>query len=203
LITPFTSTNVLGACLLTWSHLDRHLRVRLKKNCPREPLLPLCCEDDALTCVNISVDATYIWIGYASGKIVAVRHTFNHRELSLDVHEDQSDGIVDLYAHRGPVNEIAPCLEFGVAVSASDDETCVIWDLRKPSYVRTVKTEFPAKLVAVSRTSGDFSVISGPTFATDNFSTMTLFTVNGSSVASQRCEPPVDSVTFSSSPGIR
>lgn len=101
------------------------------------------------------------------------------------------------------VNDISSCIEFGVAVSASDDSTCVIWDLRKPSYVRSAQVEFPAKMAAVSRTSGDFAVVSHPVDAGQNFSTLSLFTINGKHVASRRCEPPIDAVTFSAAPEVK
>jgi WD40 repeat protein len=101
--------------------------------------LPLFNDDDELKTVNISTDAIYLWLGFASGKIVTVRHTFKHRDLSLELHADRSDGLVALYAHSNAVNDISSCIEFGVAVSASDDATCIIWDLRKPSYVRSVQ----------------------------------------------------------------
>ena len=196
LIAPFASTNVLGACLLTWGDQDKHLKIRLKKNCAPEPLLSLCSDDvtDHVTTVNICNDATYVWIGYASGKIVALRHTFKHRELSIDLHTDQSDGLVTLYGHNDAVNDIAPCIEFGLAVSASSDATSVIWDLRKPSYVRSVRIGLPAKLVAVSKTSGDFAVISeSAQNASGNFSTLSLFTVNGTLVISffLSCQPQI------------
>jgi hypothetical protein len=35
LISPFSATNVLGACIVTWqADAGRHLKVRLKKNSP-------------------------------------------------------------------------------------------------------------------------------------------------------------------------
>ena len=203
LITPFATTNVLGACLVTWGPRDRHLRVRLKKNSTPEPILPIFnVDDDELKTVNIGTDATYLWLGFASGKIIAVRHTFKHRDLSLELHTDRSDGLVQLFAHREAVNDIASCIEFGVCISASEDATCVVWDLRKPSYVRTVEVEYPAKLVAVSRSSGDFAVVSetNRVDAEPTFSTLFLFTVNGNLVSSHRCEPPINAVTFSAAP---
>jgi WD40 repeat protein len=109
------------------------------------------------------------------------------------------NGLVYLFGHRKTVNDISSSLEFGIFVSASDDKTCIIWNLRKPKYVKSVKTEFPAKQVCVSPTSGDFVVCSSPPVE-NNFSALALFTINGNLVSSQKCEPPVDSITFSSSP---
>jgi lysosomal-trafficking regulator len=60
--------------------------------------------------------------------------------------------------------------------------------------------ELPAKHVSVSRTSGDFAVVSQPVDVDENFSTLSLFTINGNLVSSRRCEPPIDAVTFSTSP---
>lgn len=201
-ITPFASTNVLGACLITWSNTDRHLKVRLKKNSTTEPILPIFSDDvdDKLTTVNVSPDDAYIWLGFESGKILTVRYTFKHRDLALQFPEHQNDGLVTLYAHRSAVNNISSCVEFGIAVSASDDATCVVWDLRKPSYVRSVQVEFPAKIVTISRTSGDFAVVSHPVEDGQKFSTLSLFTINGNTVATRNCEPPIDAITFSASP---
>jgi hypothetical protein len=67
-------------------------------------------------------------LGFRSGKVVALRHTFKHRELAFEVHADDSDSHVALFAHRGAVSDIAPCLEFGVAVSASADARCRSYD---------------------------------------------------------------------------
>jgi hypothetical protein len=79
----------LGACLIKWCPSDQNLKARLKKTCHPEQVFPLFSEDDKLTTVSVCNDAIFILLGYDSGKIIAVQHVFNEKELTLDLRTDQ------------------------------------------------------------------------------------------------------------------
>ncbi len=49
------------------------------------------------------------------------------------------------------MNDLQLCPEFSLALSGSEDETAVVWDLKSLSYVRTIRHKGPVEVVAVSK----------------------------------------------------
>jgi WD40 repeat protein len=184
-----------GAALLTFGHVDNVLRVRLKRSACSQPVRGLT-SSEVITAMDVAPEGERLWIGYECGKIVAQSYAFNHKDLTFAL--DELD-LISLFGHTSSVTCLSVCAPFGIVVSGSVDGSAIVWDMNNPSFVRQIGFGGPVSSLCVSRTSGDLVVVSGiPGDAANN--QLSLFTINGSKVASELCEPAITAVAFSSSP---
>eukprot|EP01126_Amoeba_proteus_P008395 TRINITY_DN13103_c0_g1_i2.p1 TRINITY_DN13103_c0_g1~~TRINITY_DN13103_c0_g1_i2.p1 ORF type:complete len:263 (+),score=46.53 TRINITY_DN13103_c0_g1_i2:61-789(+) len=102
-------------------------------------------------------------------------------------------GVLD--GHRDTVLCIRVSGEFGVVVSGSSDKTCIVWDLNRVSYIRSLSPHNgPVLALDIHRYTAEIASVD----STGNDSgTLHLWTLNGEKVSSKRCRPQPTSVSFS------
>lgn len=65
-----------------------------------------------------------------------IRYSFNAESGAVQVEAEP----VTLVGHTRKVNCICLSQSFGIAVSASDDNCAIIWDLNEMTYIRTIQS---------------------------------------------------------------
>lgn len=98
-----------------------------------------------------------------------------------------------LYGHDGSVTCVHVCEQYSVAVSGSADCTCIVWDLNRLRYIRSIVLPLPVEAVAVSPESGDIFVATrGHVY---------LFSINGESLGSAPCAETLTCALFAAAVG--
>jgi WD40 repeat protein len=186
---------VSGAGLVTHAHPDDVIRVKLRKSSSPQSFRFLLPSADAVSIMSVTPEGDHAWIGFESGKLLTVAHTFNPKELTVSSHSSATA----LYGHSERITCLEICPQFGVAVSGSADCTANLWDVKTLAFVRSWRFDGEVSCCAVSKTSGDVVVVSS---IPDDHSAsdLTARTINGLPVGRQRCEPPITSVCYSSCP---
>lgn len=72
-------------------------------------------------------DCHQLWMGHLSGRLVVYRYSFEAVRGQLDFNSDP----VTLLGHTSAILKIHLSRSFSVAVSASQDQTAIIWDLNR------------------------------------------------------------------------
>ena len=207
------TTKFVGAFVVDWNQQpDQIIRIKCNQSeLSAEPLLKSEDMPGATTVSFLEIGSSYILIGLENGHITAIKYTYDDRRGFTLVNECRN---LTLYGHAGSILSICDSREFGIALSASSDHTCIIWDMTKhqnyPSYVRTINIEGPAYLVDISKTSGDILLVNsrqGMKGTCDrginiskSSSMLSLFTINGQKVMDRVCEPYISAAAFSSAP---
>ncbi|XP_022255691.1 lysosomal-trafficking regulator-like [Limulus polyphemus] len=143
------------------------------------PLLYTCITSHqviTLICICASVpDCNLLFLGHMSG-IIRV-HQLICDSVKLKVEEKKP--FVQLCGHSGQISTIQICKGYSIAVSGSDNGRCIIWDLNRLSYVRTLQSSGqPVSLIAISETLGDVAIVSH----IDTTSLLKVYTINGKTV---------------------
>lgn len=149
-----SSSVVQNVALATWGHADSIVRVKLKKEQPPWPVARAPELDPICVCASVP-DCHQLWIGHLSGRLVVYRYNFEPVRGQLDFNTDP----VTLLGHTSAILKIHLSRSFSIAVSASQDNTAIIWDLNSMSYVRSIHLASPVTLVSVSETTGDIVTV--------------------------------------------
>ncbi|XKL66859.1 hypothetical protein PGB90_010279 [Kerria lacca] len=185
---------LLGAALLSWGHKDGIIRIKEKKEQPQVPVI-FCPLADSVTVCSTVPDCYLIWIGLLSGNILIFRYTFNVESGGVDIDNEP----ITLVGHKKRVTGIYLSQVFGFAVSISDDNNAIIWDLNEMIYVRTIPSiDLPLNIVTVSETLGDIATIAYNDF--DNNSVLRLHTLNATLVGTVFIKERVTAACFSNAP---
>ncbi|OZJ02277.1 hypothetical protein BZG36_05064 [Bifiguratus adelaidae] len=84
-----------------------------------------------------------------------------------------------LRGHRGRITAVATSKSYSIIVSASEDQTAIVWDLNRKSYVRQLEGhETKIDLVAVNDTTGDIMTCSS--------NMLKIWTINGRLLVSKQ-----------------
>ncbi|XP_048259527.1 lysosomal-trafficking regulator-like isoform X2 [Haliotis rufescens] len=188
------STDVMWAGIISWGHPDRILRVRNQFNRPMVNFLPDNPYDEISCCASVP-DCRLLFTAGSAGIVNVYHVTYNRSKASnLQVFNTRTA----LYGHTGPVNVLYVCKSYSVLVSGSEDGTCIIWDLNRLSYVRSISSHNASvKTLAVSDTMGDIASVSPRALG----SFLQLHTINGQFVASRKCDEfTINCVAFSRAP---
>lgn len=148
------SSVVQNVALATWGHADSIVRVKLKKELPPWPVVRAPELDPICVCASVP-DCHQLWMGHLSGRLVVYRYSFEAVRGQLDFNSDP----ITLLGHTSAILKIHLSRSFSIAVSASQDQTAIIWDLNSLSYVRTIQLGSPVSLVSVSETLGDIATV--------------------------------------------
>lgn len=97
-----------------------------------------------------------------------------------------------LRGHSKSVTAIAASRTFSIIVSGSEDNSCIVWDLNRATYVRQLRGhDGPVQLVAINNVTGDIATCSG--------GTVRLWTINGDLLVQRptsQMSDPICSVRF-------
>lgn len=188
-----TSTDIVWAAIISWKHPDGILRVT--NNPDKNPVNFLQLRPyDQTTCIASVPDCRLLFIGGSAGVVTVYTSLHNTAKKS---HLQVLGLKKHLYGHSKPITTIKVCKSYSILVSASEDGLCIIWDLNRLSYVRSIESHQRAvNIVAISETLGDIVTISHR----DIGSSMHLHTVNAQLVAIHNCEVKILCAAFSSAP---
>ncbi|KAL7271913.1 Beige protein-like 1 [Rhizina undulata] len=95
---------------------------------------------------------------------------------------------ISLFGHVSPVRVMASSRTFSTLVSASNDNTALVWDLNRLRFVRQLKIPGPAQCASMNDVTGEVLICTGPN--------VILYTLNGERVLEQNvCDHSDDIVT--------
>ena len=157
--------------LITYDHDDRILR--LKNGRKRLNLFKPAVEDRITTVEPI--DNYNLVIGFESGLI----KTFS---LHSYTENPKMSNETTLIGHDKRINSISICVAFSIISTASDDCTCIIWDLNSKSYCRTLYGH-PSSVsnTSISKQTGEIVTICALN-EQERQSQLRLWTINGALV---------------------
>lgn len=193
--TVYNSTDVIWAAILDWKGADGILRIhQVKKETPAINLLSHTPFEKVTCCASVP-DCRLLFVAGTSGTITIYNTVFNQaKESCLQIKGSRQV----LHGHTGKINALVVCKAYSVVVSGSEDSTCIIWDLNRLCYVRSITCHAsPVKVVAVSNTLGDIASVSqkGPG------SELMLHSINATLIArSVMLESSINCLSFSNAP---
>ncbi|XP_063958609.1 lysosomal-trafficking regulator-like isoform X1 [Lytechinus pictus] len=207
-VSSMYAVDIKWSGFLTWGHSDGILRLKHKTKTPAINFLRSNTNDEITTCSSVS-DCRLMFTGMASGMIIAYNIKFNpYKQSSIEV----TRSVVRLLGHTGPVTCLYVCRPYSILVSASQDGTCIIWDLNRLCYVRSLKDETKRGgsiiAVAVSEVSGDIASVSNVASADDlsmsltaaGVSELTLWSINADLIGRVFCHSQMLCLSFSNAP---
>ncbi|GAB6023119.1 hypothetical protein CHUAL_007205 [Chamberlinius hualienensis] len=198
-VSAINTTYVKNAALLHWGSHDGLIRIQLRRENQLQVFAAMDMADK-VTCCATAPDCRFIFFGKSSGNIVVYHYLFDSEPANTGSSVTVKwKKITHLYGHDTEVSAIHICKEFRIAVSASADATCIIWDLNhKLRYIRTINDhENVVTLVRVSETSGDIASVSN---LHDGGSVLMLHTINAAYIAKVKCKNIISSICFSCAP---
>ncbi|XP_030854757.1 lysosomal-trafficking regulator isoform X6 [Strongylocentrotus purpuratus] len=206
-VSSMYAVDIKWSGFLTWGHSDGILRLKHKAKTPPINFLQSNTNDEITSCSSVS-DCRLMFTGMASGMIIAYNIKFNqYKQSSIEV----TRSVVRLLGHTGPVTCLYVCRPYSILVSASQDGTCIIWDLNRLCYVRSLKDETKRggsiTAVAVSEVSGDIASASDVASADVSMfltaagvSELTLWSINADLIGRVFCHSRMLCLSFSTAP---
>ncbi|XP_030854753.1 lysosomal-trafficking regulator isoform X2 [Strongylocentrotus purpuratus] len=196
-VSSMYAVDIKWSGFLTWGHSDGILRLKHKAKTPPINFLQSNTNDEITSCSSVS-DCRLMFTGMASGMIIAYNIKFNqYKQSSIEV----TRSVVRLLGHTGPVTCLYVCRPYSILVSASQDGTCIIWDLNRLCYVRSLKDETKRggsiTAVAVSEVSGDIASASD---VAAGVSELTLWSINADLIGRVFCHSRMLCLSFSTAP---
>ncbi|KAL4238058.1 hypothetical protein ACF0H5_002769 [Mactra antiquata] len=185
-----TSSGVAWAAILTWGQQDGLVRIINGTSKPALNFIQYNQSDEITCCVSVP-DCRHVFFGGTSG-VISIYNTKHNpaKESELQVFGHKKC----LYGHEGAINSLVVCKPYSILVSASQDATCIIWDLNRLSYVRSIKGhKTGVEVLAVSETLGDIASASHYGMGCHLY----LHTVNAEYVAMVTCEETINCLTYS------
>ena len=175
-----TSNNSYGSSgtndeFISWGHWDNSMRLVL--NDPKVIVVNTC---DTITAAATSSTGHCVVCGSAGGTVTAWKRRDPLTPALLGFP-------TRLHGHTGPVTAVFVSSEYNIIVSGSKDATCIVWDINKMGYVRTLRHNHPIVAVCVSPVTGYIYTIERPNDSEST--TLSLWSVNG------------DQIVYTSTPG--
>eukprot|EP01113_Clastostelium_recurvatum_P033194 TRINITY_DN4361_c0_g1_i1.p1 TRINITY_DN4361_c0_g1~~TRINITY_DN4361_c0_g1_i1.p1 ORF type:complete len:3468 (+),score=1121.67 TRINITY_DN4361_c0_g1_i1:47-10450(+) len=135
--------------------------------------------DGHTTCMGVTEDGR---IAVSGGQDTLV-NVYSYQKGDRDRNSKQFQLIKRLCGHTATVTCVAASRPYSIIVSGSEDRTCIIWDLNRLAYVRSLGLgmhvgDGPITNVAVHDVTGDIVSICG--------TTVSIWTVNGEVLVSCR-----------------
>lgn len=109
--------------------------------------------------------------------------------------------------HQSPITSITINRNFHLALSTDSNGRCIVWDMNKQQYLRTLldnNANASAVMSTISNTMGDMAIVTyGKQQQQQLTSQLHVFTLNGQPIADIRtnhCEPYITAICYSSCP---
>ncbi|KAK6999253.1 lysosomal-trafficking regulator isoform X2, partial [Biomphalaria glabrata] len=149
--------DVMWAGVITWDYHDNIIRIRSYQDKPLINFMPQKSFGQ-ITCVESVPDCRLLFCAGTAGIINIYSMTHNSSKPS----SLQLRGVKkSLYGHNGPITCLCVCQAFSIVVSGSADGSCIIWDLNRLNYVRSITTHNgEIHALAISDTLGDIASVS-------------------------------------------
>jgi WD40 repeat protein len=141
---------------ISWGFYDGSVRIRLKGL--SETYLPYWPQSKMITCCGVTKNRQLLF-GDSDGVVTVWTLQVDAKSTSgLSVCE----GYTLLPGHQTAILCLAVCQDFSIWVTGSQGGDCVIWDLNRLSYIRSVPSQSkPVSSIAISSTLGDIAVAYG------------------------------------------
>uniref|UniRef100_UPI00358EB0E6 lysosomal-trafficking regulator-like isoform X2 n=1 Tax=Myxine glutinosa TaxID=7769 RepID=UPI00358EB0E6 len=187
------STDIQWSAILSWGYVDNSLRLKSKQTGPAL-ILVQCDSADEVCCCAWTPDSRQLYTGNRAG-VLTVYSTHFSSTVPLELELERK---VCFYGHRGGIAALHVCKPFSVLVSASQDGTCILWDLNRLCYVQSLSDhKSPVNAISVSDTTGD---VASACHSVGGGSDLRLWTVNGDLIGHMHSPEAVCSLAFSNQP---
>ncbi|KAH9412721.1 hypothetical protein DERP_006688, partial [Dermatophagoides pteronyssinus] len=201
---PFINTSyIIFYALCTWS--PHHTTVWFRNQQDKRLFYAENAFLDEICLCQSIPDYDWILIGYRSGRIIAYRLKFDKQ---YDLHNIQLKDRPSMFVgHQSPITSITINRNFHLALSTDSNGRCIVWDMNKQQYLRTLLDNNPdvsAVMSTISNTMGDMAIVTyGKQQQQQLTSQLHVFTLNGQPIADIRtnhCEPYITAICYSSCP---
>uniref|UniRef100_A0A8C9W4Q6 Lysosomal trafficking regulator n=1 Tax=Scleropages formosus TaxID=113540 RepID=A0A8C9W4Q6_SCLFO len=187
------STDIQWSAILSWGYADNMLRLKSKQSEPPINFIQ-CSQLHQVTSCAWVPDSCQLFTGSKCGIITA----YSNRFTSTMPSEMEVESQVHLYGHTAEVRCLFVCKPYSILISASNDGTCIIWDLNRLCHVQNLTGhKSPVTAVSASETTGDIATVCD---SVGGGSDLRLWTVNGDLVGHVHCRETICSVAFSNQP---
>ncbi|PIK55129.1 putative lysosomal-trafficking regulator isoform X2 [Apostichopus japonicus] len=191
-------------CLLVMFGKERDgiLRLKHRQKQPSINLIQSEAHQQVVCCASLP-DCRLLFVACKSGVILAYRTKYSQEKLcGLHLRGLKAS----LYGHTGAITAVRVCRPYSILVSASQDGTCIIWDLNRLCYVRSLCNKTgpisPVTTVEVSDVSGDIASVTNTQRGGLNSSSseLTLWSINARIIGRVTSESTILCLAFSLSP---
>uniref|UniRef100_A0A8C4N483 BEACH domain-containing protein n=1 Tax=Eptatretus burgeri TaxID=7764 RepID=A0A8C4N483_EPTBU len=184
------STDIQWSAILSWGYVDNSLRLKSKQTGPALSVV----QCDQVCCCAWTPDSRQLYTGNRAG-VLTVYGTHFSSSVPLELELERK---VCFYGHKGGIAALHVCKPFSILVSASQDGTCILWDLNRLCYVQSLMDhKSPVNAISVSDTTGD---IASACHSVGGGSDLRLWTVNGDLIGHMHSPEAVCSLAFSNQP---
>uniref|UniRef100_A0A8D8QMF4 Lysosomal-trafficking regulator n=1 Tax=Cacopsylla melanoneura TaxID=428564 RepID=A0A8D8QMF4_9HEMI len=189
-----SSLNVIGAGMICWNECDNLIRLKMSKELPATPVIrpPLGA---TIATATTAPDCHTLWLGLTNGNILVYEYELNANSNKIEFTKPPTT----LLGHSKQVTDLYLCANFSVAVSSSEDGTCLLWDINTIGYIREipcVDPNTPVSHITMSETNGELASVLQSTGG----SILRLHTINAQLITSLASDVRITSVTFSNAP---
>jgi len=173
---------------ISWGHWDQTLRICSMDTNKVITTIDTMHDDDVL-CGDMTKNGRLLVTGGTSCVVKVWRRPNKNNK-------EKADTLILANAMCGH-SDAVPCLvvsqEWSIIVTGSLDKTCILWDLNRLSYVRSLtKHEGPVTVVAVSPTTGDIA----SSCTVPKGSVLRLWSINGDELATVISTEKITSAIF-------
>ncbi|XP_064622032.1 lysosomal-trafficking regulator-like isoform X2 [Lineus longissimus] len=192
-VTTMNTVNCTWVGKVTWGYPDGILRIKNKPNSPMVNFIHKHGAEQVTCCASVP-DCHLLFVGGNSG-VISVYNTEYRGAKQCEIGVKGSRQC--LYGHSGSVTALVVSKPFSILVSTGEDGTCIIWDLNRLSYVRSITDhKTPIRQVCISDTLGDIASVSHKGIG----SCLMIHTVNGHHIATKQTDELINCLTYSTSP---
>ncbi|XP_048862942.1 lysosomal-trafficking regulator isoform X4 [Brienomyrus brachyistius] len=187
------STDIQWSAILSWGYADNMLRLKSKQSEPPVNFIQ-CSQLHQVTSCAWVPDSCQLFTGSRCGVITA----YSNRFTSTTPSEMEVESQMHLYGHTAEVLCLFVCKPYSILISASEDGTCILWDLNRLCHVQNLTGhKSPISAVSASETTGDIATVCD---SVGGGSDLRLWTVNGDLIGHVHCREIICSVAFSNQP---
>eukprot|EP01114_Cavostelium_apophysatum_P014246 TRINITY_DN3646_c0_g1_i2.p1 TRINITY_DN3646_c0_g1~~TRINITY_DN3646_c0_g1_i2.p1 ORF type:complete len:2996 (+),score=922.89 TRINITY_DN3646_c0_g1_i2:247-9234(+) len=176
-----------GDQFVSWGHWDQSLRICALDTGKLLTVIETKHNDDTI-CGDVQRNGNVLVTGGTAGVVKIWKRSRNVRTRTEHLHLHSV-----LYGHSAAITCVCLSLEWSIIVSGSKDSTCIVWDLNRLSYVRSLfDHEGTVTCAAISPNTGNIVTVA----TTKKGSTIRLWSVNGDLLASNPLPDKVQCVKF-------